>query len=167
MKYKTLIKEIGYVSSKDKLILNSCLKNWFSDPKDLNLTDWRMIYPFKFSAWYHLFYKNENTKTWAAIIDKWIVGIVSLKLNKKGGDAQIFHLYVDKIYRRKYIGKSLVQTIINFSVKNKISKLSVLIRAENTNALSLFKKLGFISSEEREKQVKLIKTIMNKKPNNI
>ena len=71
------------------------------------------------------------------------------------------------LYRCKYIGKSLVQTIINFSVKNKISKLSVLIRAENTNALSLFKKLGFISSEEREKQVKLIKTIMNKKPNNI
>ena len=45
------IKKISYHNKKDARILEAVLTNWFKDPKELNLTDPKMSYPFNFKKW--------------------------------------------------------------------------------------------------------------------
>ena len=101
MKFKILIKEMHYSSSKDRIVLSSCLKTWFSNPKDLHLTEPRMTYPFRFNQWINLSYTEQNTKTWGAFLDKWMVGMISVKLLQVKKCANLFHIFVDKSYRKK------------------------------------------------------------------
>ena len=54
------IEKVSYRNMKDVRILETVLSNWFKNPKELNLIEPRMNYPFKFKKWVALAYKNSN-----------------------------------------------------------------------------------------------------------
>ena len=99
---------MSYENSRDNRILKSCLTTWFSNPKELHLTDPKMTYPFQFKQWVNLSYKGLNTETWGSFSGKWMVGIVSLEHLQEEGRIHLFHIYVDKEYRRNGIGEKLI-----------------------------------------------------------
>ena len=45
------IKKIDFNDKNDSRILESALSNWFKDPKELNLVEPRLHYPFNFKKW--------------------------------------------------------------------------------------------------------------------
>ena len=45
------IKELNYDNLKELRRLESALKNWFANPKELNFTDSEMRYPFDMKKW--------------------------------------------------------------------------------------------------------------------
>ena len=59
------IKNISYKNTKDIRILETVLTNWFKNPKELNLVDPRMSYPFSFKKWVELSYKDSNIESFA------------------------------------------------------------------------------------------------------
>ena len=65
------IKEINYDNLDDLKKLESALKYWFTNPKELNFTDPNMQYPFDMKKWININYKlnqivygNKNTYMW-------------------------------------------------------------------------------------------------------
>ena len=54
------IEKISYQNKKDARILETVLKNWFKDPKELNLTSPNMSYPFNFKKWVALTDANQE-----------------------------------------------------------------------------------------------------------
>ena len=72
------ITKVSYSRQRDRKVLHSCLNNWFSDPKSLNLTDPRMRYPFRFEKWVKLSYSEGDKETWILRVDEWIVAYLSL-----------------------------------------------------------------------------------------
>ena len=80
-----------YIISKDIRLLEVVLTNWFNNPKELNLIDPRMSYPFNFKKWIEISYKESNVESYCCKDDKWIVGIGNIKLNQKSEKAQSMH----------------------------------------------------------------------------
>ena len=54
------IKEINYDNLDDLKKLESALKNWFANPKELNFTDPHLQYPFDMKKWININYKLNN-----------------------------------------------------------------------------------------------------------
>ena len=77
------IKNISYNNTKDIRLLEAVLTNWFNNPKELNLIDPRMSYPFNFKKWIEITYKESNIQSYCWKDDKWIVGIGNIKFNQK------------------------------------------------------------------------------------
>ena len=150
---------MSYENSRDNRILKSCLTTWFSNPKELHLTDPRMPYPFRFNQWVNLSYKEKDTKTWGAFSGKWMVGIVSLEHLQEDGRIYLFHIYVDKEYRRKGIGKKLILKAEEQGKKTKAKALTLNIVSGNSEAVVLYEKMGFKLIESKNKKMKL-KTLL-------
>ena len=74
------IEKISYQNKKDARILEAVLTNWFKDPKELNLTDPKMSYPFNFKKWITLTYANQEIHSFAIKSDDWIIGIGNLMI---------------------------------------------------------------------------------------
>lgn len=53
-----IIEKVNYNNTKDIRILETVLTNWFKNPKELNLVEPRMKYPFNFKKWVTLTYNN-------------------------------------------------------------------------------------------------------------
>ena len=62
------IEKISYRNMKDVRILETVLSNWFKNPKELNLIEPRMKYPFKFKKWVTLTYKNSDIESFVSDI---------------------------------------------------------------------------------------------------
>ena len=73
-----IIKEIDYQNSKDISKLESALKNWFSNPKDLNFADPDSKYPFDMKKWINVNYKINKIRTVALYKDEWIIGFAGM-----------------------------------------------------------------------------------------
>jgi ribosomal-protein-alanine N-acetyltransferase len=66
-------------------------------------------------------------------------------------EAHILNLAVDPLWRRKHIGKLLLNAVINF-VKAKETKIIHLeVDETNTSALALYKSMGFFVAGRRKK----------------
>ena len=159
MKFGILIKEMHYSSSKDRIVLSSCLKTWFSNPKDLHLTEPRMTYPFRFNQWINLSYTEQNTKTWVAFLDKWMVGMISVKLLKVKKCANLFHIFVDKSYSEKNIFETLIKTAENFAKQNNCSEIYYFLENRDMQLISESKNLGFAQMMTKKNQIKMVKSI--------
>ena len=159
MKIRIILKKMSYENSRDNRILKSCLTTWFSNPKELHLTDPKMTYPFQFKQWVNLSYKGQNTETWGAFSGKWMVGIVSLELLQEEGRIHLFHIYVDKEYRRKGIGKKLILKAEEQGKKTKAKALTLNIVSGNSEAVALYEKMGFKLIESKNKKMKMKKTV--------
>ena len=65
-------KEINYDNLDDLKKLESALKNWFTNPKELNFTDPSMQYPFDMKKWININYKLNKIETIALYNNDWI-----------------------------------------------------------------------------------------------
>lgn len=156
MKIRIILKKMSYENSRDNRILKSCLTTWFSNPKELHLTDPGMAYPFQFRQWVNKSYKDKQTETWTAISDKWMVGMMSLEHLKEEGRCHLFHLYVDKKYRRQGIGKLFLDKAEEQTGKKHAKKLTLNVFPGNATGLSLYEKMGF-KLDNPGKKLKMVK----------
>tara|TARA_Y100000590_G_C15665708_1_gene994352 strand:- start:874 stop:1335 length:462 start_codon:yes stop_codon:yes gene_type:complete len=152
---------MNYENPKHKKVLKSCLGTWFSNPKDLHLTDPRMSFPFKFNQWVKISYNNKDSETWGAFSKNWMVGMCSMKKLPIEKQVHLYHIYVDKEHRRLGIGKKLIKKIIEQAKKTEMKIILLNVVAGNKVAISLYSKMGFIQ-EKQGQNIRLVK-IFNRK----
>jgi len=160
MKADIIIKQMNYENLKHRKILKSCLSTWFSNPKELHLTDPRMSFPFRFNQWVKTSYKNKSTETWGAFSRNWMVGMCSLKKLSMEKQVHLYHVYIDKEHRRLGVGKKILKKILEQSKKTEANIITLNVVSGNTEAISLFEKMGFIPNETGE-YMRLVKILKN------
>ena len=159
MKIRIILKKMSYENSKHNRILKSCLTTWFSNPKELHLTDPRMTYPFQFTQWMNLSYKGQDTETWTAFSGKWVVGMISLRQIPEEKRVLLFHLYVNKQNRNQGIGQKLICKTEERTKENNSNMLTLNAVQGNSQALSLYEKMGFKLIELKNKKMEMEKTV--------
>tara|TARA_B100001250_G_scaffold392909_1_gene395139 strand:- start:20164 stop:20619 length:456 start_codon:yes stop_codon:yes gene_type:complete len=82
-------------------------------------------------------------------INKSIIGFSIMSLSIDGG--HILNLCIKKKYRGYGYGKRLVISMISFAKKNNRNKIMLETRISNVAAISLYKKIGFLSVGIRPK----------------
>ena len=154
------IKNISYNNTKDIRLLAVVLTNWFNNPKELNLIDPRMSYPFNFKKWIEISYKESNVESYCCKDDKWIVGIGNIKLNQKSQKAHVFHIFTDPKYRNQGLAKKMLQYLENLAKNRKMKYLTINVMPKNKAAKALYQKLGFqevkTSNDKWKKMEKII-----------
>ena len=137
------ISEITYYKKEDIRILNSCLSNWFENPKILHFTSPKMVYPFNIKKWISLSYKEKNIKTIIIKIDNWIVGHLSIKYDKGKSIAHLFHLIIDKNQHKKGYAKKLILYAEKILKVDDIKKITLSIVKKNKIAKNLSYSMGY------------------------
>ncbi|GFP75607.1 GNAT family N-acetyltransferase [Clostridium fungisolvens] len=95
----------------------------------------------------NMFIQADNAILLVATLNDKIVGNLSFRAgtSKKFQHVGEFGVQVLKDYWNLGIGKELVQCLINWAKKNEtIYKISLRVRADNKNAIHLYKTLGFM-----------------------
>jgi len=159
MKIRIILKKMSYENSKHNRILKSCLTTWFSNPKELHLTDTRMTYPFQFTQWMNLSYKGQDTETWTAFSGKWVVGMISLRQIPEEKRVLLFHLYVNKQNRNQGIGQKLICKTEERTKENNSNMLTLNVVPGNSEALALYGKMGFTIVDSNKKKLTMTKTV--------
>jgi len=149
------ITEMAYSNTKDARILESCLKNWFSNPKDLQLTSPNSRFPFQFNKWLIQNYQKPGITTWVAKKDTWIVGHMSIIHRPKTNSFHMFHIIVDKDFRKQGIGEKLVKFGISLGKRNKHDKITLRVMKKNVPAYNLYLKLGFELTGARQSSLEM------------
>jgi RimJ/RimL family protein N-acetyltransferase len=93
-----------------------------------------------------MFYQADNAILLVATLNEKIVGNLSFRAgsSKKFRHAGEFGVQVLRDYWNLGIGKELIKYLINWGKENKsIYKISLRVRADNQNAIHVYKKLGF------------------------
>ena len=70
-----VIENVSYQNKKDARILEAVLINWFRNPKELNLVDPTISYPFRYNKWVTLNYLDPDTHVFVIKKNKWVIGI--------------------------------------------------------------------------------------------
>lgn len=135
--------EYSYSKPKDARILEACLKRWFANPKDLNLTDPRMAYPFNFKKWIALSYQSKQSHTYVMKENGWIIGMLSLKVDPDLQQAHLFHVFVDRNHRGRGHGKAIAEFAETTARKMGFRKMTLYVLPGNTRAKQLYENLGF------------------------
>ena len=154
------IKNISYKNTKDIRILETVLTNWFKNPKELNLVDPRMSYPFSFKKWIELSYKHSNVESFAWEKDKLIIGIGNIKFNEESKRAHALHIFTDPKYRNEGLGTKIIQYLEYLAKNKKMRSLTINVMPKNKAAKALYEKVGFqkvkTNKQKWEKMEKLI-----------
>jgi|TARA_B110000467_G_scaffold160840_1_gene180848 ribosomal protein S18 acetylase RimI-like enzyme len=154
------IKSISYNNAKDIRVLETVLANWFNNPKELNLIEPRMSYPFNFKKWFELSYKELNVESFSWKNDKWIIGIGNIKLNQKSQKAHAFHIFTDPKYRNQGLATKMLQHLEDLAKNKKMKYLTINVTPKNKAVKSLYEKLGFhLVKKTKEKWQKMEKLI--------
>ena len=154
------IKSISYNNTKDIRVLETVLANWFNNPKELNLIEPRMSYPFNFKKWFELSYKELNVESFSWKNDKWIIGIGNIKLNQKSQKAHAFHIFTDPKYRNQGLATKMLQHLEDLAKNKKMKYLTINVTPKNKAVKSLYEKLGFhLVKKTKEKWEKMEKLI--------
>jgi ribosomal protein S18 acetylase RimI-like enzyme len=86
-----------------------------------------------------------------AVDDGVVVGAAHMDVGcNEGGRTGAINVTVDKMYRRRGIGESLVRCLIDQAKEHGLVKVEAEPRADNLPAVSLFKKLGFEIASQRK-----------------
>ncbi len=110
-------------------------------------------------TWINNSLQNPSAITLVAEMNKEIIGLLffvplSKKKNSHTGE---FGVNVHPDYQAQGIGRALIKTLLNWAQENnRIEKVFLTVFATNTNAISLYKDLGF---KEEGRHVKAIKQI--------
>ena len=137
------IEKVSYENSKDCRILEAVLTNWFKNPKELNLIEPRLKYPFNFKKWIALSYNNSNVESCALRQNEWIIGIGNIIINGDTKRAHIMHIFVDDNYRRKGLATKTIQYLEALARERKMKILTLRVMPKNKPAIKLCEKLGF------------------------
>lgn len=138
-----LIKEIDYQNSKDISKLESALKNWFSNPKDLNFADPDSKYPFDMKKWINVNYKINKIRTVALYKDEWIIGFAGIKFLDESNIAHISQIYIDKDRRGEDCKEFLIKEIEKIAIKENVNKLIITAMRKDELSQEVYKKLRF------------------------
>ena len=135
---------VSYSNAHERKMLKACLRNWFSNPRDLQFTDPRMPYPFDFRKWCALSYQEENIKTFVINEEGWVVAYLSVKIIPENKQAHFFHLFVDKNHRRWGLAKKLLDHAINYAEDFNVNFITLNVVPKNERAIAVYKTAGFI-----------------------
>ena len=138
------IEKVSYKNSKDCRILEAALTNWFKNPKELNLIEPRLKYPFNFKKWIALSYNNSNVESFALRQNKWIIGIGNIIFYEDSKYAHIMHIFIDHKYRRKGLATKIIQHLEKLAHEKKIKKITMRVMPKNKPAIKLYEKIGFV-----------------------
>ena len=137
------LEKISYSRKEDCRIMESVLNRWFKDPKILNLVSPNLTYPFNFKDWVSKNYSKRQIQAISIVILKkrWIVGHISFRVKKN--KAHIFHLVIDKHYRRLGLAKRLIAEVEKHCLQNCSKTITLKILQKNQEAINLYKNLGY------------------------
>ncbi len=146
------IKTLSYHNPNHARILEACLRKWFQNPKDLNLTSPNMRYPFRFSQWKQKNYPDSQALTCVVENDDWIIGHGSLKLYPDEKRGHIFHLFIAAEARRQGYARKLTLHLIDLAIEQKFEKVTLFVSPNNDSARKLYGQLGFTVVENRKQK---------------
>ena len=156
---KIYISSMSYDKKDDIRILNSCLSEWFSNPKILNLVSPSMRYPFKIQQWINQFYSNQSN-TLVLKLDNWIIGHISIRTDDQRKSAHIFHLVIDPDQQQKGYGKKLISHAEELIIKNNLKKITINFQANNITAKKFYEKNGYIvGKDSKSGKIKMLKSL--------
>lgn len=95
---------------------------------------------------------------WAVFDDNELIGYSYLKL--KAELAWIARIAVLPNYRNKGIGSKLMEIMIDYSQRNNRPKIILNVRQDNSSAICLYRKYGFIKSDVRYQYIVPIKRFL-------
>lgn len=104
-----------------------------------------MTYPFDFRKWSALYYKGDDTTSLVALDKKWIVAYLSVKVIPENNQGVLFHLIVDREYRRKGLAKLLMEHAGKYADKLNLTNLTLHVSPKNSRAINIYKKFGFVA----------------------
>tara|TARA_B100001029_G_scaffold85921_1_gene70567 strand:+ start:744 stop:1223 length:480 start_codon:yes stop_codon:yes gene_type:complete len=156
-----VIENISYQNKKDARILESVLTNWFRNPKELNLVDPTISYPFRYNKWVTLNYLDPDTNVFVIKKNKWVIGIGSMKAISNTKTVEIFHIYIDSDYRRKSLSKKILRHLESLAVKENAEFMITRIMPKNIIANALFKSEGYIEEEKPGRKIKIFQKKLN------
>ena len=154
-----IIKEIDYQNSKDISKLESALKNWFSNPKDLNFADPDSKYPFDMKKWINVNYKINKIRTVALYKDEWIIGFAGIKFLDDSDKAHIAQFYLDKESEGMGHKESLIKEIEQMAIKENVNKLIITAMKKDELAQNLYKRLNFKQTKKTGNKLNFEKEI--------
>ena len=156
---KISFSSMSYEKKDDIRLLNSCLSQWFSNPKILHFVSPSMRYPFKIQQWINKSYSNKSN-TLVLRLGSWIIGHISIRMNNQTKSAHIFHLIIDPDQRQKGYGKLLFSHAEEFIIKNDFEKITINVLIKNQIAKNFYEKSGFIVSENSKSgKIKMLKNL--------
>ena len=154
------IKNISYKKTKDIRILETVLANWFNNPKELNLIEPRMRYPFNFKKWVELSYKESNIESFSWKNDMWIIGLGNIRFNENTQKAHAFHIFTDPKYRNQGLATKMLEHLESLAKNKNMEALTINVVPKNNSAKALYEKIGFknikSSKKKWEKMEKII-----------
>ena len=154
-----IIKEIDYQNSKDISKLESALKNWFSNPKDLNFADPDSKYPFDMKKWINVNYKINKIRTVALYKDEWIIGFAGIKFLDDSDKAHIAQFYLDKDSEGMGHKESLIKEIEQMAIKENVNKLIITAMKKDELAQNLYRRLNFKETKKTGNKLNFEKEI--------
>lgn len=102
--------------------------------------------------------ENENETILVAEKDGEVVGWIvfeSIQNRKRISHTGSFGILIEKSYRGQGIGKMLINALLDWAEKNPmIEKVSLGVFSTNHNAISLYKKMGFIEEGRKVREFK-------------
>ena len=153
------IKELNYDNLDELRKLESALKNWFANPKELNFTASEMQYPFNMKKWININYRINKIQTVVLSKDNWIIGYGGVKFIEKNNRAHIAQIYLDPEHRGKNFRKKIINYIEDISTKNKMNTLSITAMKKDVSAIDLYQDLEFAKIEISGNKITMEKKI--------
>ena len=157
---KLSISNISYKNDESIRVLTAVLSKWFSNPKILHFTSPTIKYPFNINLWISTFYKTNNTETYILKNENWIIGHLSIKIEKNKNIAHLFHLFIDNKNRNKGYAKKLIRYVEKHIIESNdnINAITLNCVKKNVPAITLYQSIGFQKLKEK-KWLKMIKYI--------
>ncbi len=140
---QTTIQTISYERPEEKRILKACLSTWFQNPKDLNLTDPNMKYPFRFETWVKRTYSKQDVTSFVAKENDWIIGYIGIFIVQTKMAGHLFHLFTDPEFRNKGVASSLIKHAESFASEGGVINMSLNVAKKNDRAIRLYSHLGY------------------------
>tara|TARA_B100001250_G_scaffold249554_1_gene214484 strand:+ start:635 stop:1111 length:477 start_codon:yes stop_codon:yes gene_type:complete len=153
------IKELNYDNLDELRKLESALKNWFANPKELNFTDSEMRYPFDMKKWININYRLNKIQTVVLSKDDWIIGYGGVKFIEKNNRAHIAQIYLDPKHRGTGLKKRIINYIEDLSKKNNHSTVSITAMKKDESSRALYNDLGFVEIEILGNKISMEKKI--------
>tara|TARA_B100000674_G_scaffold487395_1_gene497634 strand:+ start:399 stop:875 length:477 start_codon:yes stop_codon:yes gene_type:complete len=137
------IKELNYDNLNDLRKLESALKNWFADPKELNFTDSEMRYPFDMKKWININYRINKIKNVVLTKDDWIIGYGGVKFVEKDSKAHITQIFLDPEYRGNGYRNKIIEHLEDLASTNKAKTLTINAMKKDISSRRVFQTLGY------------------------
>ena len=143
MENNITIEQVSYANTEQARILKACLEVWFQNPKDLQLTNPSLGYPFNYNKWLEVYNPKMESITYVVKKDDWIIGHLSIQIRPQFNSIHIFHVFIDRENRGKGYSKLLVDKVLKYAKTNQIEKATLGVVKKNPVAIGLYEKYGF------------------------